>query len=729
MSDLSSYAFSPFSLAGILLGITCTVLVFVLLVYGKLKIHRIWLLFNISVAMWGYFAFLIGRSISEQEAILNWRLAFVGVIFISVLFYHLSCLFCAVKRVGFIIFAYIQGFLFVFLNIFTKVYISKVKVLKSSIYYIESEGFLFPLSFIIWISLVILGHYELLHSFAKFKGVRRLQARYLFLGFFIGFLGGTTNFFPMFGINIYPYGNFTVTAYCIIVTYAILRYQLLDINVLITRTGIFVVVYSFVLGIPFALAFGWQDQLKVLLGQNWWMVPLLCSTVLATAGPFIYLYMQKRAEDRLLREQRRYQSTLQQASSGMGRIKDLKKLVNLIVRIVSYAVGLEHSAVYLNDRGKKGYILRASRDGRGKLSENKVIDYNSPLITHLMSIKSPVIYEEVKQRAQDFGDKQWILLEKTLEGLNAALVVPSFIEERILAVIILGKKKSGKLYTEDDLNVFSILANQAALAIENAQFYEDMKKTQAQLFKAEKMATIGTLADGLSHQINNRLHALGFIAGDALDSIEQKKDVAISDEIKELLIEMKYAFSRIQDNVMQGGEIVQGLLRYTRKGEEGFTEVEFDKLIVISLEMAQYKVKLNQIFVVRDYAKDLPKIKGNFTQLQEVFFNFIDNAYDAMMQRKDELREPDYKPTLHISAVQRDGYLEIAVADNGIGIKKDDQDKLFAPFFTTKLSSKKGTGLGLYVIQKIIAGNHFGKVSFSSEYKKGSRFVVQLPRS
>ena len=178
---------------------------------------------------------------------------------------------------------------------------------------------------------------------------------------------------------------------------------------------------------------------------------------------------------------------------------------------------------------------------------------------------------------------------------------------------------------------------------------------------------------------------------------------------------------------MQGGEIVQGLLRYTRKGEQGFTPVDFEQLIKASFEMAQFKVKLSQLSVVRDYSKETPRIRGNFTQLQEVFFNLIDNAYDAMMQRKTEKAETDYHPTLKISAAGLNGQIDILVEDNGIGVKKEDKERLFTPFFTTKLSSKKGTGLGLYVIQKIVEENHGGKVKMDSEYMRGTKIRISLP--
>ena len=128
----------------------------------------------------------------------------------------------------------------------------------------------------------------------------------------------------------------------------------MDVKLAFTRTGIFVAVYSLVLGIPFAIAFLGKEKLQFYFGDNWWLVPMVVLTILATVGPFIYLYIQKRAEEQLLKEQRRYQSTLSQASAGMGRIKDLKRLLELIVYIVTRAVRLDHSSVYIFDQNKSG---------------------------------------------------------------------------------------------------------------------------------------------------------------------------------------------------------------------------------------------------------------------------------------------------------------------------------------------------------------------------------------
>lgn len=716
-----------FVLSGILICITSFVLIAITLRYGKLKLHRIWLLFNFSVGIWGLASIFIGQAKVESESIFWFKFAHIGIIFLPVLLFHSISLLCNLNKTAIVNLIYIQAIIFLLFNFFTNDFIAGTEKKFSSLFWLN-PGVLYLPFLGLYFLIISYSFYELIVAYRSSEGNKKIQVGYFLIGMLVGFSGGLTNFLPVYKSIIYPVGNFTIPIYCIIVTYAVFKYRLLDVTIAVTRTGIFVAVYSIVLGIPFILAFVLRKLLLEVLGDNWWMVPLVSSTVLATAGPFIFLYIQKKAEERIFQEQRRYQNTLRQASSGMGRIKDLDRLVNLIVHIVTKTVRLEHALIYLIDVQQKKYFLRSSRSQDVRFNPAPEIDSSSPLIKYLFDSKSPIVYDEIKQRTEDYGDLNMARLEAALKELNAALVVPSFVDDRLLAIIVLGKKESGVLYTEDDLTVFSILANQAALAIENAQFYEDVKNTHEQLFKAEKMATIGTMADGLSHQINNRLHALGFIASDVLDTIKLKKNLPMTAELKEMLIDIEHGLTRIQENVTQGGEIVRGLLKYTRKGEEGFAEVDLNQLLDSAIEMTQFKIKSGEMTVLREFGRDVPKIRGNFTQLQEVFFNLIDNAFDAMMQRKNELQEPSYEATIKISAENSEnGHLKILVADNGIGIKDEDKNKLFTPFFTTKLSSKKGTGLGLYVIRKLIEENHGGKVVYDSKFKQGTRVILHLP--
>lgn len=548
---------------------------------------------------------------------------------------------------------------------------------------------------------------------------------YFFAGAIFGVFSGSFSFLPTFGIGIYPFGPIGQFLYLAVVAYAIIKYRFMDITVAITRTGIFVLVYTVILGLPFLVA-GWaKDWLVDLSGSNWWMWPLGLMAALATLGPFIYIYVERKAEEALLREQRRYQETLKQASVGMTRIRDLHRLLDLIAHIVTKTVRISYAAIYLQDSNNDKYILQVSRD-KGRISLPEVSSDNV-LINNIRKNREPLVFEEIKRQMEDTHSQEFIQLEEQMRLLTASVIIPSFFEDKLMGFIVLGDKVSGQIYTAEDLNVFQILASQAAMAIENAQFYEETKQMQEQVGQAEKMATIGTMADGLSHQINNRFYALSLIAGDTIDTIKLTDTSKCTPEIKEMIESINRALQRIQSNVIQGGEVVKGILKYTRKGEENLEDITLDKVLDQTLEMVQYKVKLSEIDIVRNYPQDKIMIRGNAVQLQEAFFNFIDNANDAITERKTTLKEEGYRGRITISAVPKEGHIEVIVEDNGIGVKESDLKKVFTPFFTTKTSSRKGTGLGLYVIHRIITEMHKGKIGFESEYKVGTRFILELP--
>ena len=668
--------------------------------------------------VWLFFSSIADNfSSSDPLASFFVKICYLGVINVCVATLHFTIVFLDLKKFKKIIpFFYLTGIAWGVCLFSTNLLLDGF--LKYSWGCYAKAGMLHPFFIIFFIATVVCSNVLLILSFLKgsVSGLKRLQVKYVVSAIFI-FSFASVDFLPNYGIPIYPFGYIPTVIFIAIIAYGIVRHRLLDISVAISNTAIFIAVYALVLGAPFYLyAIGFK------------LTALFVMLVLATAGPFILFYLQRKIEERLLQEQRRYQATLRQASAGMGKIKDLKKLLDMIVHVLAHAVQIEHALIYIYDGAKKQYVLGACERKSGYNSFTHNIEEKSSLVQYLLNNKSLIILEEIKQRAEDAKDSQLAQIAQIILSLEGALVVPIFIDENFAAIIIMGKKESGKLYTEDDLGVFSILANQTALAIENAKFYEDMKQTHQQLFQAEKMATIGTMADGLSHQINNRFHALGFIAGDALDTIHLNKDEPMSDKMKAVMTEFERAFVRVQENVVQGGEIVQGLLKYTRKGEAGFTAIDLEAVFKSALEMAQFKIKTQELKIIRDYdPAAIPKIKGNFTQLQEVFFNLIDNGYDAMMQRKNEKNEPDYQPTLKVHVLKEDGFAQVIFEDNGMGVKEEDMRKLFTPFFTTKLSSKKGTGLGLYVIKKIVEDNHGGQVEMVSQYMQGTQMKLLLP--
>ncbi len=685
----------------------------------RIRHYAIFSFYCFAISFWCLFVSLF-NSTFEDPGLVYGRTLHVFAVFIPISFFLFIESFLqknfAVKKLLFVI---VAGLLAA--DLFSNFLITGVT--HHPQYSFPTPGVLYPL-FVVYFALVTLaGIVVLFLEYRKTTGRKRDQLKYLLFFSIIGYIGGTKNFLILFDWHlfpIYPYGTYAIPLYVLGLCYAIIKYRLMDIKVAFTRAGVFITVYTLVLGIPVWVGFR-------TMGSGMWLLPVTLMAALATVGPFVYIFIQRRAEERLLAEQRKYQATLRQASAGMGRIRDLKKLLNLIVAILTRVVRIEHVCVYFFDADAGAYRLSAMRRMNAGEPLRQDVPVMNPVVKELSVLEAPLIYEEIRQKLEREKDPGLTDIEAAMKELKAEIAFPVFIRSKLMAIVILGRKLNSRVYSEDDLVVFSILANQASLAIENALSYEDMKKTQEQLFRADKMATIGTMADGLSHQINNRLHAMGFIVSDMLDTLKMRRPLFGSSELKAVADEFEYSLARVQENVSRGGEIVQGLMKYTRKGEEGFAGCSIDLILDTAYEMAQFKIRSTEFKVTKEYdPAAIPKVRGNFTQLQEVFFNLIDNAYDATLQRKAELKEEGYAASLKVSITDVDGWVEIVFSDNGMGVKPGDKDKLFTPFFTTKATSKKGTGLGLYVIRKIIEENHGGKVEMRSVYGQGTEMVLRL---
>ncbi|MFH1441955.1 MAG: ATP-binding protein [Candidatus Omnitrophota bacterium] len=720
-----------FGLSSLTILITNTALaVFLLLRSRGQKLALLWGIFCITIAFWGLGGLKFSLAKTKEEACFWWQVAYIGPILAPAVYCHFVVNLLKLKKRVLLIIIYFLSFVTLGINFFAnELFLGDFRYVFNQFYWhdwFKNKNIIFLLWYILIYSGVV-GYFMflLVKRYRQSSGFLKNQLKYCILGSIIGWLGPIGDYLVVFRIDIYPYSNFFIGIYTFIILYAITKYRLMDVTLTLTRAGIFIFIYTLILGIPFVIAVNYRIWLVDLFGMYWWMAPLGLMGLLATFGPYLYIYLERRAEGRLLKEQRLYQQTLKQASTGMTRIRNLRKLLNLIAHIVTSTVKISYIAVYLYDEQTNEYVLHVSRD-KGRTSVSKLSNDNF-LVQWLIRNHDVLIYEEVKRRFQDTNFEGYKYIEEEMKALTAAVIIPSFLEDKFMGLFVLGDKLSGQMYTTDDLNVFQVLASQAALAIENARFYEEAKEMHEQISQAEKMATIGTMADGLSHQLNNRFYALSLIAGNTIDTIKLTDTSKCTPEVSHMIHEINHALGRIQSNVIQGGEVVRGLLKYSRRDEVGFEAIELNAILNNSVEMVQYKIKLSEIDITRDFT-ELPKIRGNMVQLEEVFFNFIDNAYDSIVERRTILKEEGYRGRVTIAARQKDEeMLEIIVEDNGMGVKIDDAKKVFTPFFTTKTSSRKGTGLGLYVIKRIVIDMHKGKISFESDHKVGTRFILELP--
>ena len=313
----------------------------------------------------------------------------------------------------------------------------------------------------------------------------------------------------MFGIDVYPYGNFAIPLFPLIMTYAFLRYRLIDVNFALIRGLTFLTIYVFVVGIPLVMGYFYQAFWQSVLGPWWWLAPVMLMGILAAASPVLFYVLVQRLEQRVWRAQRRYHRTLIAASTGMTRIKDLRRLCRLIVYVVNRTVGLLNTGLFLANAKQECFELAAVRYPK-LLPSDLVVKDTEALISLLQQERSLVRLEELERMIasrKETGPRLQQIEEVCawMHQLEVRLVVPSFTNERLLAFLALSAKRNGESYTPDDVAIFSGLANQATLGIENALFFEELKTNEAYMIQSEKLASLGQLASGMAHEIHNPL--------------------------------------------------------------------------------------------------------------------------------------------------------------------------------------------------------------------------------
>jgi PAS domain S-box-containing protein len=232
----------------------------------------------------------------------------------------------------------------------------------------------------------------------------------------------------------------------------------------------------------------------------------------------------------------------------------------------------------------------------------------------------------------------------------------------------------------------------------------DASMLQAKLIHSEKMAAVGQLVSGVAHEVNNPLTAIMGYA-DLLTSSD------------ELPLQARRDLAIILQEAQRTKQIVQNLLSFARQSAPYREAVNLNAVLARTLQLRQYDFINHGVGVEEEYEADLPLVFGDPQQLQQVFLNVVNNAYDAV-------REVSRRPRVRIETSSADGIVEVRIMDNGPGISLPD--RIFDPFFTTK-EVGKGTGLGLSICYGIVR-EHGGEISCSNhENGEGATFVVRLP--
>ena len=262
----------------------------------------------------------------------------------------------------------------------------------------------------------------------------------------------------------------------------------------------------------------------------------------------------------------------------------------------------------------------------------------------------------------------------------------------------------------DEIDILVSKFNEMVFRLQQA--YDDLETAQRKVVQSEKLASIGTLAAGLAHEVNNPL------AGIMNCIARMKKNPENKAEAAKYLDLMEEATSKVE-------VVIRNLLNFARQPDVEKSKVSLAPVVENAIALATHKLEKCHIHIAFENNAGQLLFHANKNQLEQVFLNLILNGIDAVEEKKEQF--PDIQGEILITAtpVKNNRSVKIEVSDNGIGIPNEYMNKVVDPFFTTK-SVGKGTGLGLSVSMNIIR-EHRGEMEIESEYLSGTVLRIVLP--
>ena len=268
---------------------------------------------------------------------------------------------------------------------------------------------------------------------------------------------------------------------------------------------------------------------------------------------------------------------------------------------------------------------------------------------------------------------------------------------------------------------------------------QQVETLKQQLKEQEKLASLGMLSAGIAHEIQNPLNfVINFskisnkLLTDLTEIVEDNEDKLSDDdreEIDDIVADLKENMEKIVEHGERAISIIQGILLVSRGKENEFLPSNVNNIIKeyvwLSYHAMRAKNKQFNISIHENYQEDMPQIMVIPQDLSRAILNLMNNACYACWERAQEEND-DYHPTISVKTTLADGQITIQLADNGKGMTDEVKQRLYENFFTTKPIGL-GTGLGMSITRDIVENKHKGKLTFESEYNKGTTFTITIP--
>ncbi len=418
----------------------------------------------------------------------------------------------------------------------------------------------------------------------------------------------------------------------------------------------------------------------------------------------VEVYALDRERSQLLREL----TLLNRVSKTMNQELDTERLLDLLLQTVTDDFGYDAATVLFFDA--RGERLTWSRmrpdDGQvsGRLQEIEIDDKTAPGFLERLREGEPQVLHVQDALGLDGAVRRWV----TEVAAEEILVAPLVGKRGTMGALAVDDRRGGARFDTDDRTRLEGLANQAVVALENARLVEDLRRSRAQVQQASRLGTLGTLAAGLAHEINNPLVSIHTFL--SMAPAKRREDDP------EFWQDYHAVASAEVDRIRR---LVETMRQLGRGGDESPPReaVQVGELALEVIRLLEREARRADVHLALERDPETPKIVGVRDHLHQVIMNLLLNAIDASPAGGEV--------AVRIQPDPECAGCRIEVSDQGSGIPEENLERVFEPFFTTK-GPDQGTGLGLMICHRIVA-DHDGNIEVRSAEGQGATFCVTLP--
>lgn len=500
--------------------------------------------------------------------------------------------------------------------------------------------------------------------------------------------------------------------------FSIVKYQALDIQIVINRSIVYVIITGIIAGLYLTIV-GFSGQLLHSISRGTGSFLIILFTLLAAAlfAPLknrIQIFVDKT----FYRVKYNYRLAIKDFSDAITSVPDQNQVLDLINKKINDAIPIEKMVILMPDTSARTYRVIASQG----LNENELLDIRYELKEGLADQVNKSRRALVKAGRAEFSDFPKLPVTPGLDRLGIELIIPVILQEKIIGLLVFGKKMSGMRYSDEDIELLTRIASQGFETVARMKTQETIIMERADKEKLKELSDLKSeFISHISHELRTPLTSIQWSIENLLDGIPEQPGPKTREYLE-----------GIHDSSQHLGRMIENLLDVSRI-ESGRIEIFLESINVQEevekvLEILKPFADKKHIHLKATQAADL-WVKADRDRLREILTNLLDNAI-KFSNRGDEVAVTIEKKIDKQQATEKGKEMvSISVIDHGPGIPKDKQEVIFERFERIKKDKavrEKGLGLGLHIVKKLVELQG-GRIWVESGAGKGSVFTFVLP--